>query len=255
MGGWRPSLHDPRDCLMTVSATPLPSSASVRQIYQPPVRDQGELGSCTANAGSEAAGFMTHAETLKPDPMFSRLDLYAITRKLEGTPLSEDSGCQVRDVFKAMAKYGVCLESEWPYQPSYFSQLPPRTAMTDAMKHRAVQYLSCPTLQAIKSCIVAKFPAIGGFTCYESLQSSACSDTGKVPVPASTEKQIGGHCVYFDGYDDNADDGAGGRGVLTFQNSWSEEWGADGCGQLPYWYLTNRQASDFWTLRKITTQG
>lgn len=253
MGGWRPGHVDPRDLKMTVSATPLPPSASVRKIYQPPVRDQGELGSCTANAGSEAAGFMIHCETTKPDPMFSRLDLYAITRTVEGTPLSEDSGCQVRDVFKSMAKYGVCLESEWPYDVSVFNRLPPRTLMTEALKHRAVQYLACPSLAAIKACIVAKFPAIGGFSCFESLQSDSTSRTGDVPLPAANEQQIGGHCIYFDGYDDAADDGAGGKGMLHFQNSWSEAWGDGGCGRLPYAYVTRGLASDFWTLRRITT--
>lgn len=253
MAGWHRDAHDPRDTIFHSKIPTLPSKGSVRTIYAPPIRDQGELGSCTSNGGVEAAGFIAHIETKLPDPMYSRLDLYAITRKIEGTPLGEDSGCQVRDVFKAMAQYGVCLEQMWPYDTSKFSQMPPRTAMTAALKHKAILYAKAPMLDAIKAAIVdptQPTPLIGGFVCYESLQSDAVSKTGDVPMPQPNEQQIGGHCIYFDGFDDDADDGCGGKGMLDFRNSWGEDWGANGCGRLPYAYVTQGLANDFWRLTK-----
>ncbi len=243
---------DPRDLHLSALGT-LPLSASTRNIYAPPVRDQGELGSCTANAGCEAAGFLYHAETKSPDPMFSRLDLYASTRELEGTPLTEDSGAQVRDVFKAMRKFGVCLETTWAYDVAQFSAVPSRAAVSEALTHRAVSYLRCATLAAIKTSIAQGFPVIGGFVCYESLESEQTAQTGDVPYPAPNEQEIGGHCIYFDGYDDSVSDGAGGLGMLTFQNSWGTSWGMSGYGRLPYRYVADKLATDFWTLRKLTT--
>lgn len=255
MAGWHRDRHDPRDCMFTpsIAAVNLPSTGSVRSLFAPPIRDQGNIGSCTANAGCEAAGFIAHIENGKADPMFSRLDLYAITRTLEGTPLAEDSGCQVRDVFKAMSRYGVCLESIWPYDTDKFSVRPPRAAAVEALNHKALIFYSAPTLTAIKSSIVdpkQPLPLIGGFTCYESLQSDAVSKTGDVPLPRPGEQEIGGHCIYFDGYDDDADDGDGGKGMLNFRNSWGTGWGLTGCGRLPYAYVTRGLASDFWRLAK-----
>lgn len=258
MAGWKPDHHDPRDCMLTPApAASLPRKASVRAIYAPPIRDQGELGSCTANAGCEAAGFISHIETGNGDPLFSRLDLYAMTRQLEGTPLSEDSGCQVRDVFKAMSRFGVCLENSWPYLVEKFSMSPSRAAVIEALKHKAISYNSCPTLGAIKTAIAlgsvtckSPTPVIGGFMCFESLQSEAVSKTGDIPLPAAGEQQIGGHCIYFDGYDDDADDGCGGKGMLDLRNSWGLIWGIDGCGRLPYAYVSRALATDFWQLKK-----
>ena len=254
MAGWHKDRHDPLDMVhMALSLDAIPSKGSVRSLFAPPIRDQGEIGSCTANGGVEAAGFISHIETGKPDPMFSRLDLYAITRTLEGTPLAEDSGCQVRDVYKAMAQSGVCLESIWPYVVANFSIRPPRAAAIQALQHKALLYSRCPTLSAIKSSIVdptQPAPLIGGFTCYESLQSDEVSKTGDVPLPKMGEQEIGGHCIYFDGYDDDADDGAGGKGMLEFRNSWGTSWGLTGCGRLPYAYFTRGLASDFWRLAK-----
>lgn len=258
MQGWQRDFHDSRDIHLTIDdGKAQATSGSLETVFMPPVRDQLNIGSCTANAGCEAAGFTNNAETSKGDPLFSRLDLYAITRTLEGTPLSEDSGCQVRDVFKAMAQYGVCLEEEWAYVPSRFSQMPPANAMDDGRAHKAITYHRLASIAEIKTCIGQGFPFIGGFVCFESLMSAQCAATGNVPVPKPTEQQIGGHCIYFYGFDDNADDGAGGKGMLLFQNSWGTGWGLTGRGRLPYAYLRPMVtsglplASDFWTLRKI----
>ncbi len=247
LGGYRRGRRDPRDHLLASAhpyeAARLPPQGSTRTVYAPPIRDQGQIGSCTANAGCTAAGFLYHAQTSRPDPLFSRLDLYAGTRELEGTPLREDSGCSVRDVFKAMSRFGVCLEKTWPYVESHFSQPPPRQALAEALQHRAIMYLSCRTLDDIRASIAAGFPTIGGFTCYESLQSEEVGRTGDVPFPVSTEAEIGGHCVYFDGYDDA-------REELTFQNSWGPSWGTNGYGTLPYRYVREGLADDFWSLRR-----
>jgi C1A family cysteine protease len=238
--GWRRQHTDVRDLkLAKVDHAILPPKAVIPVL--PPVRDQGQIGSCTANAGCEAAGYL-HMIAGKPDPMFSRLDLYAATRGLEGTPLSEDSGCQVRDVFKTMKKYGVCLESTWPYVEAQFTHHPPRAAVVEAMSHQAIKYLACDNLTALKHSIVDKYPVIGGFECYSSMFSPTVDTTGVIQVPTAKDSLEGGHCILFVGYDDDAR-------LVQFLNSWGPNWGQAGCGFLPYDYFTNGLASDFWTLR------
>lgn len=254
--GYRRGLYDPRDfrfrdhrerlddgTLAAVLRGELPVSASTRSLYQPPVRDQGALGSCVANAGCTAAGYLFHRLAKKPDPLFSRLALYAFVRRLEGTPLTEDSGAYVRDAFKAMAKSGVCFERTWPYIVQRFSRAPTPIAVREAAKHRALVYLRCTSPMDIKVSIASGHPVIGGFTCFESLERATVSRSGDVPFPADDESVIGGHCVYFDSYDDKA-------GMLGFQNSWGTGWGAKGFGRLPYAYVEQGLADDFWTIRK-----
>jgi len=241
--GWRRQTTDLRDQrlqLMRADHT-LPSHASIP--VMPEVRDQGQLGSCTAHAGTSAASYLYLAQG-KADPVFSPLALYAETRQLEGTPLTEDSGCQVRSVFKAMHRMGVPLEQEWPYDESKLSVDPPKVVDKEAMDHQAIKYLVCDNLNAIKHSIVDKFPAIGGFDCYDSMFTPAVDKTGDIPMPTQADSPQGGHCILFVAYDDAL------RKVM-FLNSWTKNWGRHGFGFLPYGYFTAGLASDFWTLRSM----
>lgn len=207
----------------------------------PDIRDQGQIGSCTAHAGTSAASYL-HLSLGRPDPVFSPLALYAMTRQLEGTPLTEDSGCQVRSVFKTMRRHGVPLETDWPYDESKFSEDPPRTVDQLALEHQAITYLVCDNLNAVKHSIVDQFPVIGGFDCYESMFTPEVDKTGVIPMPGEEDSLHGGHCVMFVAYDDS-------MRMVLFQNSWSKRWGRDGFGYLPYAFFNTGLASDFWTLR------
>lgn len=253
LAGWRRELEDPRDkplspLLMASLEEKVLSLRVEAASYMPKIRDQGNIGSCTAHSGVAVAGFLYSKITGKPDPLFSPLDLYATTRELQGTPLSEDSGCQVRDVLKAMRRYGVCYEKTWPYDPTKFSVMPPREAMSEAQRHKAISYYKCPTLAAIKASLAAGYPVIGGFTCFSSMFTPTIERTGDIPYPAITDVQEGGHCVTFVGYDDIKD-------VLEFQNSWGPTWGDNGFGTLPYRFVTNKLSADFWTLRSQAIDG
>lgn len=217
----------------------LPTHASLNVL--PEVRDQGQLGSCTAHAGTSAASYL-HLALGKPDPVFSPLALYAETRQLERTPLTEDSGCQVRSVFKAMHRHGVPLESEWPYDESKFNIDPPRAVDKEAMNHQAIKYLVCDGLNAIKHSIVDGYPVIGGFDCYDSMFTPEVDKSGLIPMPTAQDSLQGGHCIMFVAFDDTTR-------LVKFLNSWSKTWGQGGYGFLPYGFFNTGMASDFWTLR------
>src|SRR6266550_1083945 len=113
--GWTPDLPDARDHLFSApqpSLAALPPSADLRGGC-PPVYNQGQIGSCTANAIGAAFEFDTTKQGLA-DFMPSRLFIYYNERAMEGhTAL--DSGAQSRDGVKSVAKLGVCAETEWPY--------------------------------------------------------------------------------------------------------------------------------------------
>jgi len=96
--GWVKDTPDPRDLLFSASpvlaAKPLPKSADLRPGC-PPVYDQGQVGSCTANSIAGAFEF-TQKKQMLADFMPSRLFIYYNERLMEHTTY-RDAGAQIRD--------------------------------------------------------------------------------------------------------------------------------------------------------------
>jgi len=135
--GWLPDLPDHRDLFYSAVAprkATLPRKIDMRSKCSP-VDDQGQLGSCTANALVGALEFLE----LKDGAQFvdlSRLFVYYNERVIEGT-VDQDSGAFIRDGIKSVAKQGVCTESEWPYKISRFTKkLPGRRISVCLWLHR-----------------------------------------------------------------------------------------------------------------------
>ena len=127
--GWRPQLPDRRDLRLIrprATAAAIPSSADLRH-SMPPVYDQGDLGSCTANATCAALEYNVIKQG-QHDFTPSRLFVYYNTRLIEGT-IATDAGAECRDAIKAAAAWGACSEqSDWPYVEAKFSARPRTTA-------------------------------------------------------------------------------------------------------------------------------
>src|ERR1039457_3356324 len=241
--GWIHDLPDQRDHLY--AAPPevlavLPAKVDLSP-QCPTVYDQGQLGSCTANAIAAALEFERTRQKL-PDFMPSRLFIYYNERAMEGT-VGSDSGAQIRDGIKSVASFGDCPETEWPYIIDKFSTKPPVSAYQDAKKVKAVGYSTvAQTVNQMKGCLAAGFPFVFGFTVYESFESQAVAQTGVVPMPAPNEKTLGGHAVMAVGYDDS-------QQRFLVRNSWNTTWGIKGYFTMPYAYLTDANlADDFWTI-------
>src|SRR5450759_5874805 len=141
--GWIPDQPDQRDHLYSAPAqflAALPSKADLRRRC-PAVYNQGQIGSCTANAIAGAIEFDRLKQKIS-DFVPSRLFIYYNERVIEGTVRS-DSGAMIRDGIKSVASLGVCPEPEWPYRIAKFANKPPARAYNDAKLDRAVSY---PTL-------------------------------------------------------------------------------------------------------------
>ena len=233
--------------LKVIQLTTLPPSADLRKTgYIPKTLNQGSLGSCTANATSNALRFCLKKEkALEFQP--SRLFIYYFTRLIENSVM-EDSGCCIRNVMKEIQIYGVCSENNWGYDVSKFNVHPPTAAVRAARTHiSSFQYLSVnQDLNSIKNALVQGFPIIFGIKVYESLESDTVFKNGVIPMPNTTKEQcLGGHCILMIGYDDSTH-------RFTFQNSWGETVGQNGFFTIPYEYvLDSNLAFDFWVCTKF----
>lgn len=231
---------------MVAAPIALPPAVDLRPLC-PPVYDQGQLGSCTANAVAGAIEF-DRLKQKAQDFVPSRLFLYWNERFLEGglAQTKQDSGAQIRDGIKSVANQGDCPEPEWPYNVAKFKTKPTTKCYADALKYKAVTYSRLtPTLIQLKQCLASGFPFVFGFTVYESFESPAVASTGHAPMPVKGESSIGGHAVVGVGYDDA-------KQWFVVRNSWGPKWGMKGYFTLPFPYLTDSNLSDdFWTIRVV----
>ena len=93
--GWKRDLHDQNDYQFKVIA-PVPTPPLVDLTpFCPPVYDQGDLGSCTANALAAAYEFEKMKQK-QPYFMPSRLFIYYNERVMEKT-VKSDAGAALRD--------------------------------------------------------------------------------------------------------------------------------------------------------------
>ena len=229
----------------------------------PPVYDQGDLGSCTANAITAAYQFdeIKEKETSVFQP--SRLFVYYGERTIENT-VSDDAGAIIADGMKVIHNVGVCPENPvgtfpagccWPYDPSKFDQKPPKACFDLAKKHRSVTYRRVmQSLGQLRQALIAGFPVVFGFTVFESFESDPVAKTGLMPMPGPKEENMGGHAVLMCGFDDTKVIGDQ-TGAFLVRNSWGAGWGEGGYFWMPYAYAINPEtANDFWTLTLVRDQ-
>jgi C1A family cysteine protease len=242
--GWKPSVPDLRDHIADTSELAILEEVDPRADL-PAVFDQGQLGSCTANAVAGAVEY--DAKLNGSDPGFlSRLWIYYYERRLEGSPADQDTGAQGRDGFKVCQKLGVPLEQDWPYDIAKFSDEPPASLDGEARQHRISNYRVVPrNLDSMKAALSNRQTIAFGFTVYESFESPDVGKSGIVPLPSRNEKVLGGHEVLLVGYlKDETNYG-------LVRNSWGPVWGMGGYFLMPWAYLLDANlASDFRTIRR-----
>ncbi len=241
--GWRPSAPDHRDFIFTAPHTgPLPTHIDLRTGFPTLPYDQGQLGSCTANAIAGALQF-DQAKQKAAVVMPSRLFIYYSERVIEGT-VKSDSGATIRDSVKAVNDKGYPAEKTWPYNIAKFATKPKAAAFTEAAKREKLVYKKvAQNIDAMRATLASGYVINIGFSVFESFESLDVSRTGIVPMPAPDESLLGGHAVVVCGYDDATK-------RFTCRNSWGTSWGNAGYFTIPYAYLASPDlAGDFWVVQ------
>lgn len=241
--GWKRSKPDHRDYKFACRPRVLRNLPDAVQILTlPPVFDQGQLGSCTANAVNLVFEYAQMQETPETHFTSSRLFTYYNERVLEGT-VDYDSGAEMRDAIKAVVKYGVCPEADWPYDIDRFTEKPPAPLYDFALKNQGLVYSAVEqSLCQMQGVLATGFPFILGFTVYESFEE--IGPDGIMPMPGPNEGVLGGHAVVACGYD-NA------TRRFTIRNSWGKGWGHEGNFYMPYEFMVSDNVADCWVLQSV----
>ncbi|RZI46102.1 carbohydrate-binding module family 20 domain-containing protein [Candidatus Finniella inopinata] len=254
--------------------TAIPNAATCFTPY-----DQGQLGSCTANAAAGALHYknlLAQAQasikgTTTPSyPTPSRMFIYYNERSADGGGVTQDVGASIADSILAISNYGAPSESgktppfgsAWPYSDITSGKNPPFTVKpSDLCYSAALADMDLDTGVAsiaqddnvvtnFKKALIANNPVLIGIDVYDSFESDAVAATGIVPMPdTSIEDILGGHGLMVVGYNTNPK----APNTFTVRNSWGTGWGDKGYCYIPYDYFTleNGLASDFWSVGKV----
>jgi C1A family cysteine protease len=214
--------------------------------YFPDVDDQEGINSSSAFACIALVEYFelrAHGKVKQLSPLY----LYKSARKL--ACVQGDTGAPLRTVFKAMVCFGAPPEYLCPYEPSKFDQEPDSYLHSFADEFRSIAFvrLDCnnttgfETLEVVKNFLAAGFPVAFGFPLPTSL-----STEGDIPYRPTLDATCGSQAVVAIGYDDGRLRTS--KGALLVRKSWGKAWGEDGCGWLPYRYVEQQLAVDFWTV-------
>jgi len=235
----------------------------------PDVYDQGELGSCTANALAFCYQFDMLKQGLSfgpgKSPIPSRLYIYYYERAIEGQ-IDSEGVKKLYDGIKALEnkKIGVCSETDWPYYDKYnidtkyntkYKEEPDENARTNARNHRALldtddnpDNTITPlhnTVNNLKINLRKGFPIAFGFKVYQSfLNAQITANNPTMPIPSQDDTYLAGHAVVLVGFKDKEQ-------VFVVRNSWGSGWGDNGYFYMPY-KIIDDYASDFWSILKVS---
>jgi len=233
----KPSLPDERDYIYRSDNTEvLKESVDLRE-WDTIVESQDDLGSCSANAITNAYELCVNRMYSEYFTHLSRLFIYYNTRLDHGI-VEEDEGMFLRDGMKSLSKYGVCSEELWPYDITKFTEQPTEECYEDAKKRKILKYQKLISTYYIAQVLNYNKPVVFGMQIYESFMDLN-DRISTVSFPSRKEKTLGGHAMCMVGYDLK-------ERLFLAKNSFGTTWGDNGYCWIPFDYII-QEGYDIWT--------
>jgi C1A family cysteine protease len=227
------------DALPLLAAVAVPPAFSNRRLVAD-VLNQGQLGSCVANAVMQAVRASHVKQGVMAAQLGSRLYGYWCSRAFEHAT-ARDGGTYLRDFFRGLNKFGFCPESKWPYDVSRFADMPPAAAFRAAFdQHSPTSYKAITTGSYQRLPVIKAAVAAGYLVCFGTLVSEAFvrEPLPSAPLPPPEGLPIaGGHAMCVVGYDGD---------TFDVVNSWGPYWGEVGYCRFSGDYMAWGQTQDLW---------
>jgi C1A family cysteine protease len=233
----RSSGLDTRDRIYLTLGDSLREAVDLRE-WDSLIEDQGDLGSCSANAMTNA--YELSVKRLYPDKFveLSRLFVYYNSRSLHNETDS-DVGAYIRSTLSATKHHGICREELWPYDISKFSVVPSDICYQDAMTRTISNYNLIDSVSDMLEILNQNKPIIIGLTVYPSF-NYVDKNNPRIYLPNDKElDQGGGHAMTIVGYDIA-------KRQFIVKNSFGRHWGNNGYGWLPFEYV-DTESFEKWT--------
>lgn len=203
-----------------------------------PIYNQLSLSSCAANAGTGMWGILRGLEDANANLLLSRLFLYWNAR-LYTNDTGKDQGTYIHNVMDSVTTLGVCLESQWEYDPSKVFKQPPILAYKQGDDNTFNDFYQVKSegndrLLDIEMAVKANHPVIFGTqvgTQFENYE-------GENKVFGPPNDPVGGHAMLIVGVRRNPD--------LEFyiRNSWGAGWGKNGYAWFNGDYIMSDDTAD-----------
>lgn len=209
------------------------------EAFLPPVRDQGQIGKCNAEATVNA--FMT-ARKISGLSFQDLSDdyLYAQICFKDQWGRRQDSGSLLEDGLKWMTDNGTCTRNtvrDGNWNPREF----PAQAATEATEFTVEEAYLCPDFDAVASAVQQGFPVIVGIDWSNNFFS--VDQDGWLPMQRGGS--AGGHAIMCYGVTQR-------NGVWGAQcrNSWGSSWGKAGNFVIPEQHFQG-MVGGYWAVRSV----
>jgi C1A family cysteine protease len=200
----------------------------------PPVRDQGQRGTCVAFAVT-AAHEVGRAEGIAVSEDLSEEALFWGCKLIDG---NWNSGTSFGSAATAIGATGQPLEAVWPYDPRRAVGIrydPPAKPTADW--HTSGLEPAHVDLAEVRAEIDAGRPVVLGLTVFDTLFRPTAA--GRIDVPPAGSPARGRHAVVAVGHDTDS---------VLIRNSWGTTWALGGYGWLSDDYA-GRHISEAWVIQ------
>lgn len=261
--GWRRDLPDPRDLTFGHEVVgellaglkrrgrrreECPAQVDLRE-YAPAADRQGEP------SDSAAAGVAALAAYFERRASGRRLELAVPFLEHVAQRLARSDGqapADLRTTLKALVRFGAPPRWCWPDAAGGTAAASDPFYYAFGREFASIRYVrldppeagGTQVLEQVRAALAAGFAAVFGCALCDALSGAA-----EIPFPTRLDALRGGAVLVAVGYDDTLRIRST-KGALLVRGAWGGLWGDAGFGWLPYRYLEDRLAADFWTLLK-----